>query len=62
MGTTSFLLKDKGLEKIEENREKKEAEKDKKLDASSVSEQKVQFGTSSSKRTNFLRVPSKPIA
>lgn len=43
-GTTSFLLKDKGLEKIEDKKEERPVEEDKKkLDGSVVSENKVQL-------------------
>lgn len=64
-GTASYLLKDKGLERIDERKDEKSLaqidDKEKKLDGSIMSENKVQMTGHSSKRTNFLRVPSKPI-
>ncbi|EAR84404.1 calponin-like domain protein (macronuclear) [Tetrahymena thermophila SB210] len=65
-GTTSYLLKDKGLERLDEKKEEKSLaqadDKEKKLDGSVSSENKGQLTNHSSKRTNFLRVPSKPIS
>jgi len=75
--TTSYLLKEKGLERLEEKSLKQEEasmqndgqNQDKKVDASSVLSENNNNNNNtnaklnhSSKRTNFLRVPSKPIS
>lgn len=64
MGTTSFLLKDKGLEKLDEKKQEEKTEKEdkeKKQEGSIISEQKAQLTNASSRRTNFLRISSRPI-
>jgi hypothetical protein len=58
-GTQSFLLKDKGLERLDNLKDN-----DKQADADlkdQISEKQAQLSVSS-KRTNFMRVPSKPIS